>query len=128
MPEGQRVWSIEVFHASAILDMVVGSALGDKRANELAHKPTLCAVFAIPRSRPRASRLMRPALLCQAAMDRFFVPDLGIPKPPGGAAVKEARRAPRLRGNGNFGASGAENLPFVRPQPFGRPTRSLRSE
>ena len=41
MPEGQRVWSIEVFHASAILDIVVGSALGDKRANELAHKPTL---------------------------------------------------------------------------------------
>lgn len=42
MPEGQGVWSIEVFHASAILDMVAGSALGDKRANELAHKPTLC--------------------------------------------------------------------------------------
>ena len=30
--------------------------------------------------------------------------------------------------NGSFGASGAENLPFVRPEPFGRPTRSLRSE
>jgi hypothetical protein len=61
-------------------------------------------------------------------MDRFFVPDLSIPKPLGGAAVKEARRAPRLRGNGSFGASGAENLPFVRPEPFGRPTRSLSSE
>src|SRR5208283_5462638 len=25
-------------------------------------------------------------------------PDLSVPKPPGGAAVKDARRAPRLRG------------------------------
>jgi hypothetical protein len=50
---------------------------------------------------------------------------------PGFAGCRQLSLGPTACGrkrNGSFGASGDENLPFVRPEPFGRPTRLLRSE